>query len=136
MKLSERKIDPKKREEGAWVKNIPEWQDLELKVRGSGNRDWSRMEQALINAVPRKRRMNGLDAEDRERINGILLLNTALLDWKGIEDDAGNPEPYSKEVAKKYLMQAEFEPFRNAVLWAATVVAEQGQSEIEEDAGN
>jgi hypothetical protein len=94
------------------------------------------MEQTLINAVPRKRRMNGLDAEDRDRINGILLLNTVLLDWKGVEDDDGKPEPYSKEAAKKYLIQTEFEPFRNAVLWAATVVAEQGLNEIEEDAGN
>ena len=32
MKLSDRKIDLKKREEGAWVSDIPEFMDLELKV--------------------------------------------------------------------------------------------------------
>lgn len=136
MKVSDRKIDPKKREEGAWVTDIPEWQDLKLKVRGRDNKDWARMEQTLINAVPRKRRLNGLDPVERDRINGILLRDTSLLDWGGIEDNAGNPEPYSKEAANKYLTQPEYEPFRNAVLWAATVVAEQGQAEIEADAKN
>ena len=31
-------ISLKRREDGAWVKDIPEFMDLELKVRGSGNR--------------------------------------------------------------------------------------------------
>lgn len=136
MKLSERKIDPKKREEGAWMTDIPEWEGLRLKVRGIDNKDWARMEQKLINAVPRQRRMNGLDPADRERINGILLRDTALLDWGGVEDDAGNPEPYSKELANKYLTTTEYEPFRRAVMWACTMVAEIGQAEIAADAGN
>lgn len=136
MKVGDRKIDVTMREVGAWVDNIPEWQDLKLKVRGVGNKDWARLEAKLINAVPRKRRLNGLDPEDRDRINGILLRDAALLDWSGIEDDAGKPEPYSKEAANKYLTQPEFEQFRQAVLWAAIVVAEEGHAEIEQDAGN
>jgi hypothetical protein len=44
MKVSDRKIDTKKREEGAWVTDIPEWHDLKLKVRGRDNKDWARME--------------------------------------------------------------------------------------------
>lgn len=136
MKLSERKIDPKKKEEGAWVDNIPEWQGLRLKVRGIGNRDWNNLFTKLVNAVPRKRRMNGLDSEDRDRINGICLRDTCLLDWKGVEGDDGKPEPYSKEAANKYLTNPEYELFRDAVLWSASVVAEQGQDQIEDDAGN
>jgi hypothetical protein len=136
MKVSDRKIDTKKREEGAWVTDIPEWDGLSLKVRGRDNKDWARMEMKFIMAVPRQRRMNGLEPEDRDRINGILLRDTSLLDWKGIEDDNGVPEPYSKEAANKYLTNPEYEPFRAAVLWAATVVAEQGQTEIEADTKN
>lgn len=136
MKLSERKIDPKKKEEGAWVSNIPGWDDLKLKVRGVGNRSWAKLEQTLINAVPRQRRLNGLDPEDRDRINAILLRDAALIDWSGVEDDEGKPQPYSKEVAGKYLTEPEYEEFRNAVLWAAMVVAENGQAEIKADAGN
>lgn len=136
MKLSERKIDPAKREDGAWVKDIPEWDELRLKVRGIDNKDWAKRSLALIQAVPRARRVNGLQRDDRERINGILLLDHALLDWRGLEDDEGKPEPYSKELARKYLTQPEYEPFRDAVMWAATVVAERGYAEIEADAKN
>lgn len=136
MKLSERKIDPAKREDGAWVKDIPEWDDLRLKVRGTGNKDWAKREQALIQAVPRARRVNGLSRDDRDRINAALLLDHALIDWRGLEDDEGKPELYSKELAKKYLTQPEYEPFRDAVNWAASVVAERGLAEIEADAKN
>jgi hypothetical protein len=138
MKLSERTIDIEKREEGAWVKDPPEWPGLELKVRGAGNRDWSRLQQKLESAVPRKRKVDGifLDPEDRLRIQRILLRDTALLDWRGIEDDAGNPEPFTKEAANKYLTEPRYEPFVYAVMWAANTVAEQRQDEIEDDVKN
>ena len=136
MKLSDRKIDLQKREEGAWVKDIPEWMDLELKVRGSGNKDWARMEQKLIAAVPRQRRVNGLEAEDRLRINGILIRDCSLLDWRGIENGDGQPEPYSREAANKYLTDPQYEQFVWACVWAATTVAEQGKEETEADAKN
>jgi len=136
MKLSDRKIDLRKREEGAWVKDIPEFMDVELKVRGVGNRDWARMEQKLIAAVPRQRRVNGLEPEDRLRINGILIRDTSLLDWRGIENGTGESEPYSKEAANKYLTDPEFEAFVWACMWAANTVAEQRQEDIEQDAKN
>jgi hypothetical protein len=136
MKLSDRKINLKKREEGAWVKDIPEFEDVELKVRGVGNRDWARMEQKLIAAVPRQRRLIGLEPEDRLRINGILIRDCSLLDWRGIENGTGAAEPFSKEAANKYLTNPEYEAFVWACVWAANVVAEQGQEEIEADAKN
>ena len=136
MKLSDRKIDLQRREEGAWVKDIPEFMELELKVRGSGNKDWARMEQKRIAAVPRQRRVNGLEPEDRLRINAILVRDTSLLDWRGIENGTGEPLPYSKEVANTYLTDPQYEAFVWACVWAANVVAEQGQAEIEDDAKN
>lgn len=136
MKVSERKVDPKKKEEGAWVSNIPGWGDLRLKVKGVGNRQWANMEQTLINAVPRKQRINGLDPVERDRINGILLRDASLIDWDNMEDDDGKPQPYDKALASTYLTDPVYEEFRGAVLWAATVVAEQGEAEIEDDAKN
>ena len=136
MKLADRKIDLKKREEGAWVKDIPEFMDVELKVRGVGNKDWARMEQKLIAAVPRQRRTNGLEPEDRLRINGILIRDTSLIDWRGIENGTGEPEPYSKEAANKYLTDPQYEAFVWACLWAANTVAEQREEEVEHDAKN
>jgi hypothetical protein len=136
MKLSERRIDLKKREEGAWVTDIPDMGDLKLKVRGTGNKDWARMEQKLIAAVPRQRRLNGLEAEDRLRINGILIRDCSLLDWRGMENGDGQSEPYSREAATKYLTDPELEAFVWACLYAANVVAEQGQAEVEADSKN
>jgi len=136
MKLSDHKIDLKKREEGAWVTDIPDFLDLALKVRGSGNKDWARMEAKLIAAVPRQRRVNGLEPDERLRINSILVRETSLLDWRGIENGTGEPLPYSKEAANKYLTDPEYEAFVWACIWAANVVAQQGQDEIEQDAKN
>src|SRR6185369_14125792 len=136
MKLSDRKIDLKKREEGAWVSDIPEFMDLELKVRGSGNKDWARMEQKLIAAVPRQRRVNGLEPEDRLRINAILVRDCSLLDWRGIENGTGELVPYSKEAASQLLADAQYESFVWACVHAASVVAQQGKDELEEDAKN
>ena len=136
MRLSDRKINLQVREEGGWVKDIPEFGDLELKVRGSGNKDWAKLEQKLIAAVPRQRRANGLESEDRLRINGQLILNTSLLDWRGMENGDGTPEAFSKEAAKKYLTNPEYEAFVWACVWAAGIVAEQKQSEVEDDAKN
>jgi hypothetical protein len=94
------------------------------------------MESKLIAAVPRQRRANGLEPEDRLRINSILLRETSLLDWRGIENGTGEPLPFSKEVANKYLTDPEYEAFLWACMWAANVVAQQGQDEIEQDAKN
>jgi hypothetical protein len=136
MKLSDRKIDLKKREEGAWVSDIPEFGELELKVRGSGNKDWARMEAKLIASVPRQRRSNGLEPEDRLRINSTLVLKCSLLDWRGVENGTGEPLPFSEETARQYLTDPQYEAFVWACVWAANVVAEQGQAEIEDDVKN
>jgi hypothetical protein len=80
--------------------------------------------------------VNGLEPEDRLRINAILVRDTSLLDWRGIENGDGQPEPYSKEAANKYLTDPQYEAFVWACVWAANTVAEQGQAEIEDDAKN
>ena len=134
MKLSDHKINLQLREEGGWVEGV--LGDLDVKVRGSGNKDWAKLEQKLVMEVPRKRRINGLQPDDRLRINGILILETSLLDWRGMENGDGIPEPYSYEAAKKYLTNPEYESLVWACLGAAGIVAEQGQAEIEDDAKN
>src|SRR4051812_7467385 len=109
MKISELEVDQKIVEEGTWVGNIPELTGVRLKVRGSNNRDWRRMAQRLIAAVPRKNRANGvLDPEEADRISALILLNTGLLDWEGIESDDGSPIPYDRKKAAQYLAGERF----------------------------
>jgi len=134
MKISELEVDQKIVEEGTWVSNIPELPGVRLKVRGSQNKDWRRMAQRLVNAVPRKLRVNGsLDPEEADRVSAIILMNTGLLDWEGIEADDGTPIPYDKKKAAQYLVG---ERFRAGVQFACDQVAQGIEEEVEEIAGN
>lgn len=126
MKLSDVKIDPVKMEQGDWVDNIPELQGVRVKVRGANNRDWRKLQGRLVDAVPRKNKVGGrLNPDDLDRITSILLRDTSLLDWDGIEAEDGSPLVFSKDEANRLLTNPEFGKFRDGVLWAANVVAEQ-----------
>ncbi len=133
-----RKINSKNKEDGAWVTNIPEYEDWAFKVRGMNNRDWTRLDVELTNKLPRDKRstdtFDGL--MERRKIVGKLLLETCLLDWRNIQDADGNDQPYSKELAERYITDPDYEEVRAAIAWAASVVGERGQAEIEEDAKN
>lgn len=136
MKLADQTIDPIKLEEGDWVENIPEWGDLRLKVKGIRNKAWVRMQRILMDAVPKKMKIGGrIDETEQDKITTSLLLNTCLLDWSGLEDDV-TPIPYSKEKASELLNNPRHRNFRDAVIWAATVVAEQGAVVVEDAAKN
>jgi hypothetical protein len=147
MKLGEVVINVEAQEEGAWVGEkyglpIPEMGDLCLKVRGTNNRDWRALERTLIDAVPRKRKVaNRLNQEDQDAITVKCLVNTCLLDWECVEGDgvigeAGIPLPYDKKVALALLTDARYRRFRDAVIWAGSIVAEQEQATREDIAGN
>jgi len=137
MKLKDVAVDAGRAEEGAWVDNIPDMEGLRLKVRGANNKDWRRLQQKLIQAIPRKRRMLGqLEPDDSDDITTKCLINTSLLDWDGLDGDDGQPLPYTLETAKKLMTDPDYRRFREAVSWAANWVGEQSKEDVEEDAGN
>ena len=137
MKMSELAVDADRQENGAWVDDIPEMEGLRLKVRGSNNADWRRLQARLMDAVPRKKKIGGrLDPDEQDRIMSSCILSCCLLDWDGLEDDNGKPIPYSKEMAKKLLTEPQYRRFRDGVVWAASIVAENTVVEQEETAGN
>jgi hypothetical protein len=136
MKLSDATLDAERQEKGAWIGDIPELEGLSLLVRGVNNADWRRLQTKLMEAVPRKKRIGRLDVDEMERIQSTCLLSACLLDWKGLEDDEGQPIPYDKEMARKLLFEPEYRKFRDGVIWAATMVAETTQEEQKEAVGN
>lgn len=137
MKMSSIAIDPTKREQGAWVSDIPELPGVRLKVRGSECAEARRLRSALIEQLPRQKRIRArLDAEDQDQITGAVLHRVLLLDWDGIEDDQDQPVPYSKEQALEYLTDPRFSVFRSGALWAANVVAEDQDAAKVDDVGN
>ncbi len=137
MKLNDMAVDPERQENGAWVDDIPEMEGLKLKVRGSNNADWRRLQSRLIEAVPRKKRIGGrLDPDEQDRIMSSCLLNCCLLDWEGLEDDDGKPLPYSKPMAQKLLYEAQYRRFRDGVVWAASIVADNLGADQDDTSGN
>lgn len=104
MKLKDAAVDVGRIENGAWVDNIPDLAGLRVKVRGSGNKQWRKTQQQLLQAVPRSKRANGsLDPDEQDRITNTLLLNCGLVDWEGLERDDGVPIPYNIDDARKIL---------------------------------
>lgn len=139
MRLDNIEIDTVSLEDGDWIDNIPELENLRLKVRGLNNRDYRNLERRLIAAVPRKKRMNAggtMDVEEQDRITNTCILNTVLLDWDGLTQQNGSdheiPILYSKEMARKLLFEPQYRRFRDGVIWAATMVVERDRSKQEE----
>lgn len=124
MKLSAIKTDSARVEQGEWIGDLPEMDDLELRVRGIANADYRRLQAKLIQAVPFKRRRNGLAVDDADRIQARCLLETVLLDWRGMVDDDGAPIAYSRDLAETLLSDPDFRAFRDAVVVAATRVGD------------
>lgn len=133
MKIEDIAVDTNLIEQGAWVSDIPELEGVRLKCRGSDNKDWRRMAQHLVNAVPRKKRIPLLDPAEQDRVNAIVIRECGLLDWEGIEDNDGNPVPYSKKKAEEYL---NVKKFRDGALYACFQVSEGLIDEVEALAGN
>lgn len=137
MKFSDGKINTEAQEKGDWVDNIPEMEGVRLKVRGSGNSDWRKLEHRLLAAVPRKKRVGGrLDPDEQDRITSECMFACGLIDWDGFENDDGTALPYSKDVARKLLFEPEYQRYRFGVLWACNVVAEQRNENVEDIAKN
>ena len=130
MKLSAGKIDVAALEQGAWVCDIPDMGELRLKVRGANNSDWRELERKLIQALPREKKIGGMiEQKELDRITGECLVQTALIDWEGFEDDEGKPIPYAKDLAREICLNPEYMRYRFAVMWAANVVAERRRSD-------
>lgn len=136
MKITDMAIDVDRLENGAWVDET-EIEGLRLKVRGANNLDWRKMQQKLLAAVPRKKRLGAqLELEASENIQTQLMLHCCLLDWDGLEDKNGNPIPYSLEQAKTFLTDPQWRRFRDAVAVAANFVADMKDTDAKDAVGN
>jgi hypothetical protein len=94
MKLSDFKTNADAANKGRWQKDIPGFGDVELFVRSTNNPDYRRRMQALIRALPPKKRKKGIvDPVEMDRITGICLNDHCLSDWRNVEGDDGEKYP-------------------------------------------
>ncbi len=133
MKLSDMKVDHKLSEEGEWVQNIPNADDLELRVRGLSCASARVLRNQLVRALPAAVRNdpNGLPIEVTDRIEATILKDVILLEWRNLDDG-----PYSKELAAQYLDDPDYAEFRDAVVWASSRVGRQRAAAKAADMGN
>jgi hypothetical protein len=133
MKLSNMKVDHKRSEEGEWVKNIPEMEDLELRVRGQSCVSARVMRNKLLRGLPAKVRNdpNGLPIEVLDRMEATICVDVLLLEWRHLDDI-----PYSKEKAAELLNDPDLATFREAISWAANRVGRQEAAAKEAELGN
>lgn len=113
---------------GVWVGDIPLplFDGITLQV----TRLWTPTYAALHEKLSAD--MTDLSAEANEkRMTDECLVQTVLLGWKGVDD------PYSQETARQLIADPDMGvAFRNAIIWAATHVAEQVKAQLEADAKN
>lgn len=128
MKLNDIKLTGQRIEQGAWVRSLPNLPGVAVKVRGYSNSDFKRKINELRSEyTPEQLQSDDIQAEIQTR----LLHETILENWAGIED-----APYSSETALTLLSDPDYVVFRAAVEFAAGIVAQNGQSTLEEDAKN
>lgn len=141
MDMQSVKVDPAKIENGDWVGEkyetpIPEMGDLCLKVRGMTCAAWRSLARTLSEAVPRNKKAGGrIKQAEQDQIFNKCLLSVGLLDWSGVTEN-GKEVPYSKEAATRFLMEPEFQSFRDAALWATQIVGSVAAAAVEDDAKN
>jgi hypothetical protein len=136
MKLSDIAVNVDAIEGGRWVSIDHIMPGVKLKVRGSENSDLRRLRNKLLQEIPRAQRLRGAGEETLEAIGTRLLAETVLVDWSGIEDENGEPLPFSKEKAASVLGDPAMFVFKNAVEWAAGVVGDDEVVEAQEAAKN
>ena len=129
-------IDAEAAESGAWrpAVGLP---GVELRLRGTDNLDWRRLNAKLIAQLPREKQLApALDPEDEDAITGQLLHRTVLLDWRGFTTAAGAPDPYDPARALALLTDPAYRRFRNSVLATARILASETVAEREAAAKN
>lgn len=123
MKLSALKIDVARMEQGDWIDALPGLPGVAFKVRGAGNADWKAMQAKLVDAIPFNERRSQTDA-DKAKLFATLVVETALIDWRGLMDDDGKEVPFSKGLALTLMGDPAFIRFQEAVSFAMAQVVE------------
>ena len=120
-------------DDGVWIDDIPEAPGMRLKVRGWSSEKVQSLKSFKEGRAPRKERdtAGGLSHAAQVRIVRELVCEVILLDWDGLTE-AGQPVPYSKDLARKWLTSRAGDKFLGMVSDAATQVDNRLEDTAEE----
>lgn len=136
IKLSSVRANVRRENEGDWVP-IPEWPGVELRVRGFAYGPFQNAKSQLESKWAR--RNGGRDTvpfEEVYRANGRLYAEYLLLDWKGIDDDAGNPIEYDDALGMQVLTDPAYRDLHDHIRYATNKLSQTEIEFVERASGN
>jgi hypothetical protein len=108
--------DLKKEVEGNWFP-LTMIEGCEVKVARAGNPNYMKLMRKLYKRFTKQlRRGKDVPQEAEEKINMELLVNTILLDWKGMPGEKGKDVPFSIEMAKLLLGDPELKELKDEIV--------------------
>lgn len=117
---------------GRWVSIGKYFSGVEVKVRGFKNKDYQRELLRMMSDVPLADRVKiASDPEFSDKLDIELAASCILLDWRGLEDDNGEPLAFSRDKAFEILSDPDYIEFREAVDFAAKIVGKDELVEAE-----
>lgn len=117
-------------ETGAWVTNIPGMPGLRLKVLGSSAKAHAKHHQKKIEEL-RKKSRKPLDNDQMSDALKETLAEVTLVDWDGLTNE-GEPVPFDRETAKKWITSRNGKKFADAVFWCSQKLDEDSKEYVEE----
>ena len=128
MKLTKFKQNLVKAEDGA---TIDMGDGLKVTVARIGCKAYQDTIKKLTAPHQRAIRNKTLDDSVYEDIMNKALVETILLGWEGLEDEAGNVIPYSKDKAMELMTNPEYKDFKEAISDLANEQEVFRQAEVE-----
>jgi hypothetical protein len=130
MKLSESRRNLAAEKSGRWIDcEIEDAGRFAVKVRGLGNPDYL----AKLAALREERSPDKKDAPLSADELADLILDTVLLDWRGIDDA---PPRFDRDFVRGVLVDEEQSDLLNAIIVAARRVGRDKFASLEQDAKN
>lgn len=137
MIIDDLELDLEQVDNGVWVHNIPELDDVSFQVRGTDYKPYQKaLRQAMIGQSRKQRANSLLDADYLDSLTRSLMAEHLLMGWEGIDDREGQPIAFTRELAKTYMTERRYRPFQAGVMAAINRVDTNTVERKEELAGN
>jgi len=138
MKLSNLTVDVNAIENGTWVGDIPNLPGVRFLVAGMESKAYKKAfsHSLRTNTTRRERASGNLDVDRIGEIQRHLAAKHCLLGWEGVDDDEGNPVPFTAELARTLMTEARYLPFQQGVFYAIGLVDSGDAEFLEETLGN
>lgn len=129
MKVQDLKVDRDLEADGVWV----EFRDgMEVRVARAGNPEFRKLWRALTRPYQRQLRTGTLSPQKEDELTVRCMARALLRDWRGLEDESGEPIGYDPAFAERLLMDSP--ELRNFVSDVATEYQMFREQRLEEDA--